>query len=94
MAQARVRESAKALALMMALWSLMAMVWVMALAQYLRTSANGYLPAGYRRCKWCIAGRNHPHNKGAVYRPYPQKIDSGYPNQSDDQSDCLLGQRK
>jgi hypothetical protein len=89
-----VRESAKALALMLALWSLMVLVWVMALAQYLRNTQVGYRLAKYRLCKLCRGQQNHPHNKALGCNPYPQKTDSGYPNQFGVQSDSLVGQRK
>jgi hypothetical protein len=89
-----VREMAKALALVLALWSLMALVWVMALAQSLRNTQMGYRLAKYRKCKLCKGQQNHPHNKAWGCNPYRQKTGLSYPTQSDVQSDCLVGQRK
>jgi hypothetical protein len=80
MVRAMVRESVKALALLLVLWSLMVMVWVLALAQYLRNNLTGYRMAKYRICKWCKAGHNHPHNKVVGCNPYPQKTDLNYPS--------------
>jgi hypothetical protein len=94
MARAMVRESVKALALLLALWSLMVMVWVLALAQYLRNNLTGYRLAKYRICKWCKAEHNHPHNKASVCNPYPQKTDLSYPSQFEILVDSHQGQRK
>jgi hypothetical protein len=77
-----IRESAKALALLLALWSLMVMVWVMALAQYLRTNLKDYRLARYRKCKLCKGQRNHPHNKALGCNPDSQKNDFRYPSRS------------
>ena len=72
----------------------MAMVWVQALAQSLRNNLKGYQLAKYRKCKWCKAGHNHPHNKALGCNPYRQKTDLSYPNQSETLADSLVGQRK
>jgi hypothetical protein len=89
-----VREMAKALALLLALWSLMVLVWVMALAQYLRNSQVGYRLAAYRLCRLCKGQQNHPHNKALGCSPDPEKTGLSYPNQSETVARSLVGQRK
>jgi hypothetical protein len=70
------------MALVMALWSLMAMVWLMGLAQYLRTIAKGYRLADHRLCRLCMGQRNHPHNKALQCPPYLEKTGLSYPTRS------------
>ncbi len=89
-----VRARVQAMALVLALWSLMVMVWVMALAQYLRTIAKGYPLAKYRLCRLCMGQQNHPHNSAGVCSLYRRNKRLSYPNQSDVESADLVHQRK
>jgi hypothetical protein len=70
------------MALVLALWSLMAMVWLMWLAQYLRNTFADYQQAGYRLCRLCKGQPNHPHNKVGQCSPDLERMGSSYPTQS------------